>query len=181
MLLTPAPVVPYVHSLPSSVSHNRYGSELATQATDKVVMVVGEVHSNASIDPVELHCLVWERARVLNPPHVHPVFRYLKRDPNRVAAVLRETDREMYKALFIISHKDDAGHRRMYLVKWAGLDPDGKPWPDSWTATPTYGLLEDYRLRSLPQACVTVNVMPYLDLLRQQRDKEIGGNPRAIG
>ena len=72
MLLTPAPVVPYVHSLPSSVSHNRYGSELGTQATDKVVMVVGEEHWNAFIDPVELHCLVWERVRALNPPHVHP-------------------------------------------------------------------------------------------------------------
>ena len=74
MLLTRAPVVTYVHSLPSSVSHKRYGSGLATRATDKVVMVVGEVHWNASIDPVELHCLVWERARALNPPHVHPFF-----------------------------------------------------------------------------------------------------------
>jgi hypothetical protein len=41
----------------------------------------------------------------------------------------RESDQDqLWDAIEILKER-----KGQYLIKWAGVDPNGKPWPDSWT------------------------------------------------
>lgn len=40
----------------------------------------------------------------------------------------QHSEDDLYDVVEILNEKANG----MYLVRWAGLDPDGKPWKDSW-------------------------------------------------